>query len=300
MDLAPTLAASLVGSSNSSSCEYQWADKYLGECVHNERQLAGLILGLSSILCWMVAQTPQLYKNFRNSTAEGLSGAFLADWLAGDITNLVGCILTKQVPTQLYTAIWFCIIDTCMLVQWLYYNKFRRKPGKVYVVYSVVCVLALSPLLMKAQQLGGGDSFEASASSSATHHGRNLLTINSFSSATSIAGWSIGWVSGLMYFTSRIPQIVKNFRRRSCEGLSLAMFCMAILGNITYALGVLLQSVERDFLIDHMPWLLGSVGTLIFDFTIFCQFLCFGGNTSASANGKTKLTESDPLLQTMP
>ena len=45
-------------------------------------------------------QPRQLYKNWRNSSATGLSGEFLADWLAGDITNLVGCILTKQVPTQ--------------------------------------------------------------------------------------------------------------------------------------------------------------------------------------------------------
>lgn len=35
-----------------------------------------------------------------------------------------------------------------------------------------------------------------------------------------------------------------------------------------------------DFIEAHLPWLIGSIGTLVFDFTIFCQFLCFGqGNT---------------------
>ena len=53
-------AAVVVGSQdgNGTSCEYDWANKYLGECVNTPTQLAGLILGLGSILCWIVAQTP--------------------------------------------------------------------------------------------------------------------------------------------------------------------------------------------------------------------------------------------------
>eukprot|EP01147_Barroeca_monosierra_P008101 gene8101-10107_t len=261
---------------SNNSCKYPWADKYLGECVNTELQLAGLILGLSSILFWMVAQTPQLYKNFRDSTVEGLSGAFLLDWLAGDITNLIGCILSKQVPTQLYTAIWFCTIDTVMLSQFIYYKKFYRKPAKIYTVYCALAVMALSPVGIHTLWPGSGvETFQP-----IEYRGRSLLKIESFTSPSQIAGWTIGWVSGLMYFTSRLPQIVKNFKRKSCEGLSLAMFCMAILGNVTYAFGVLFQSVERDFLIDHMPWLLGSIGTLVFDFTIFLQFMYYGSGSS--------------------
>jgi hypothetical protein len=29
-------------------------------------------------------------------------------------------------------------------------------------------------------------------------------------------------------------------------------------------------------MIDHMPWLLGSIGTMVFDITIFVQFLTYG------------------------
>lgn len=36
------------------------------------------------------------------------------------------------------------------------------------------------------------------------------------------------------------------------------------------------QSVDNDFLIDHMPWLLGSIGTMVFDITIFIQFMSYG------------------------
>ena len=56
------------------------------------------------------------------------------------------------------------------------------------------------------------------------------------------------------------------------------MFTMAILGNATYALGVMLMMEKpyEYFIIDHLPWLLGSIGTLIFDIIIFFQFLAYG------------------------
>lgn len=95
----------------------EWANEYLGECVVDQKQMAGLILGLMSIGFWLVAQAPQLIMNYKTSNAQSLSLIFLADWLAGDITNLVGCLLTNQVPTQLYTSIYFCVIDSLMLTQ---------------------------------------------------------------------------------------------------------------------------------------------------------------------------------------
>ncbi len=59
-----------------------------------------------------------------------------------------------------------------------------------------------------------------------------------------------------------------QFRRCSVEGLSLVMFVLAILGNTTYGLGIFLYSVDPVFLLQRLPWLVGSVGTLFFDVTV--------------------------------
>eukprot|EP00730_Choanoeca_flexa_P006598 TRINITY_DN12184_c0_g1_i1.p2 TRINITY_DN12184_c0_g1~~TRINITY_DN12184_c0_g1_i1.p2 ORF type:complete len:297 (+),score=46.64 TRINITY_DN12184_c0_g1_i1:5175-6065(+) len=277
-------------SSNTSDCsaphQYQWANQYLGECVKNDVQLTGMLLGLLSILCWMVAQSPQIYKNWRTSTAEGLSGLFLADWLAGDISNLAGCLLTNQVATQLYTAIWFCLIDTIMFTQWMYYEKCRKRPAKVYQVNTLAGGLIL--LLVCTAGVANW-SVSAEQEETLARPGRVLLTIESFTDTRNIVGWSIGWLSGVLYFTSRIPQIIKNYRRKSTEGLSVAMFIMAIAGNVTYACGILMISVERDFIIDHIPWLLGSVGTMIFDIVIFCQSVYYGTDEEEVDNEKRPL-----------
>lgn len=54
------------------------------------RDAVGFSLGLASISCWLVAQVPQLYRNYRNQSAEALSPWFLAEWLLGDTFNLLG------------------------------------------------------------------------------------------------------------------------------------------------------------------------------------------------------------------
>jgi uncharacterized protein with PQ loop repeat len=48
----------------------------------------------------------------------------------------------------------------------------------------------------------------------------------------------LGYISAVCYLGARIPQIIKNQRERSCEGLSLLFFMLSLLGNATYGAGV--------------------------------------------------------------
>jgi hypothetical protein len=48
----------------------------------------------------------------------------------------------------------------------------------------------------------------------------------------------LGYASAVCYLGARIPQIVKNQRDKSCEGLSLLFFLLSLLGNMTYGAGV--------------------------------------------------------------
>ncbi|KAG0328435.1 hypothetical protein BGZ99_005300 [Dissophora globulifera] len=92
----------------------------------------------------------------------------------------------------------------------------------------------------------------------------------------------MGWGSAILYLGSRIPQIYKNWRLKSCEGLSVMMFVFSVLGNVFYVASIFLNSLEIDYLIRNMPWWLGSGGTLIFDFTIFFQFYIYRFNSPLS------------------
>lgn len=57
-------------------------------------------------------------------------------------------------------------------------------------------------------------------------------------SAMPVGAEVLGYVSAVAYLGARIPQIVKNYREKSCEGLSLLFFLLSVLGNVTYGAGV--------------------------------------------------------------
>ncbi|CAG8838901.1 7401_t:CDS:2, partial [Racocetra persica] len=73
-----------------------------------------------------------------------------------------------------------------------------------------------------------------------------------------------GWSSSAS--VSRIPQVIKNYKLQSTEGLSLGMFCYCALGNITYLLSIITYSVEFKYLLVNLPWLVSCSNILIFDF----------------------------------
>ncbi|KAK3826695.1 MAG: PQ loop repeat-domain-containing protein [Linnemannia gamsii] len=87
-----------------------------------------------------------------------------------------------------------------------------------------------------------------------------------------------GWGSAALYLGSRIPQLYKNWRLKSCEGLSIMMFLFSVFGNALFVASIFLNSMDRTYLIRNMPWWLGSTGTLIFDFSIFSQFYLYRHN----------------------
>lgn len=113
----------------SSPDALDWIRRVFRECVSDDRELLGFYLALVTIACWMTAQIPQLILNFRAKSARGLSPWFLAQWLAGDSFNLIGCLATgDQAPTQTYTAVYFVLSDLALLCQYVYYRE--RRSGR--------------------------------------------------------------------------------------------------------------------------------------------------------------------------
>ncbi|CDR87203.1 uncharacterized protein SPSC_00329 [Sporisorium scitamineum] len=92
-----------------------------------DRQAVSDLSGTFSFVIWLFAQSPQLYENYRRGSVDGLSPVFLTQWMLGDATNLIGCILTQQLPFQIAVATYFCCIDVCIMVQFVYYWTKARK-----------------------------------------------------------------------------------------------------------------------------------------------------------------------------
>lgn len=291
----------------------EWIAKYLAECAYSIQQELSVYIGLSSIGCWLFAQIPQIIVNFRLKTAESLSVFFLLQWFLGDSLNLLGCYLSNQNMTQTITAIYFVTMDIVLFSQFMLYQhiypKCRPKPEELedeeeatngqsdngdseqpqsthsMKVYCVLMMLGIT--LATRLQYSHSHSYN-------TNTGRMLLSSGTTEDIKYWIGTAVGWGSAAFYLGSRVPQIWKNFKRKSTEGLSPVMFTMAVMGNVTYATSIFLYSTEYNYLWERFPWLLGSLGTLTFDFTTLMQFVWYRKNTKRDEE-RRKL-DSRPLL----
>ncbi|KAK4543758.1 hypothetical protein LTR36_004791 [Oleoguttula mirabilis] len=313
------------------------------------------ITGSISLAAWIFLLLPQLWENFRNGNADGLSLAFLLAWFVGDITNLAGAVWAGLVPTVVALAVYFCAADTVLIAQVFYYRWANSKKADVEEEAEAgkadghVASREETPLLQDGQPTSPtvtarrtkrqsftsednsnlpGSRRRSSAASSSKARQRNASSgsleaiveeptntragLKNTAAVLAIllagtAGWAIayktgawrptplsskvpeaggdatpvgamvlGYFSAVCYLGARIPQIAKNQRERSCDGLSLLFFMLSLLGNATYGMGILFHSVERQYFLTNLPWLIGSLGTMAEDAVIFLQFHYFG------------------------
>ncbi|KAG5535778.1 hypothetical protein RHGRI_023520 [Rhododendron griersonianum] len=100
-----------------------WVEKYFKDCLCNLSDEFSFGFGLISLVCWGIAEIPQIVTNFRTKTSHGVSLLFLLTWIIGDIFNLVGCLLEPAtLPTQYYTALLYTISTVVLVLQSLYYD----------------------------------------------------------------------------------------------------------------------------------------------------------------------------------
>lgn len=107
----------------------------------------------------------------------------------------------------------------------------------------------------------------------------SLLSIANHASVDSIAniGLVLAWGCTFVYMSSRCPQLYKNYKRKSVEGVSPLLFGSALMGNLTYTMSILTScdflydSNKTEFFWRQLPYILGSAGTIVFDMAYFYQ-----------------------------
>ncbi|CAG8598681.1 13154_t:CDS:2 [Cetraspora pellucida] len=247
----------------------RWIHFIFGTCIYGNQEAISFIFGLS------------LY--------------FLLNWLLGDLANFAGCILTNQLPFQMYLAgpldeevplepdddprsskfSMTSLRDSILEGAKKSYTFPELKKGSHKRISSMVFVVLL--LTFHSTSIT-----KPSLSSLPINHVKSLdsnyLTLNDPINTQIFIGRIMAWSCTVLYLTSRMPQIWKNYTRRSVEGLSIFMFIFAALGNLTYTLCIFtnpLVSKNSAFLHEVVPYILGSVGTLSFDTVVFIQWLAW-------------------------
>lgn len=95
---------------------------YLHICIPTPLAFVSSVLGTCSIVSWLFAQLPQIYKNYQIKSTSGLSIYFLIEWCLGDASNLVGALLTRQAGWQVVVAGYYVLVDLTLVFQFFWYT----------------------------------------------------------------------------------------------------------------------------------------------------------------------------------
>ncbi|EAS27851.3 PQ loop repeat protein [Coccidioides immitis RS] len=344
---------------------------FLHICLPTHLALLSSTLGTLSIVSWLFAQLPQIYKNYSLQSTAGLSVWFLVEWCLGDSGNLIGSVLTNQAGWQVIIASYYVMVDIVLVFQyyWYTYLKGWRFPRYGYIsapedddeeeswegVLSLetnsCCQLASTPTVPRLegktvatqtvrsldtpQSHTPSNQSEKRSSSSRTIERtgasasspvpftspRTVIMITMLCAVLSnaasipesrappttphpslpdsdvkvIAGRIASWTSTIMYLASRLPQIFKNYRRKSTTGLSPLLFFAAFCGNFFYSTSLLTNpnawfdfppyggggwagpdgSDRLEWIGRAIPFWLGAAGVLVLDFTVGLQFMMY-------------------------
>ena len=110
------------------------------------------------------------------------------------------------------------------------------------------------------------------------------------------AGTILSWLSTILYLGSRMPQLYKNYRRKSTAGLSPHLFAAAFCGNLFYSAAILTNpfawsdmgpyggggwagregSQRIPWITAALPFFLGAAGVLGLDASVGLQFYLYG------------------------
>ncbi|KAK5117746.1 hypothetical protein LTR85_008721 [Meristemomyces frigidus] len=345
-------------------------------CVPTPLAFTSNVLGTLSIIAWLFAQLPQIYKNWSIGSTSGLSIFFLVEWCLGDISNLLGALFTHQASWQVAIGGYYVLVDLCLVGQWIWYERLqhgsivqrvwpktggRDDAGPGGTMQEVVIEgMPISQTLTNQDEEADAsnkqrtrpriifrqptfehgrkpDGEKPSPSLSATPGGtsihrvgpssplpspspRTVLLIaclvaivqasplakpshsavdyvsDSMPTPLETAGTILSWLSTFLYLGSRLPQLFKNWKRKSTAGLSPHLFMAAFCGNLLYSSAMLTNpcgwydfgpyggggwvgadgSDRTKWVAAALPFFLGAAGVLGLDASVGIQFLMYG------------------------
>lgn len=280
-----------------------------------------------------ISLIPQIIETYKVKNVKGLSIYFLLLWLIGDVICMLGAILTKQLLFQILLTVFFLLIDLVLCLQYYYYGFIYNKNDKFIMNNKNPILLEASPSNEFDMDFDEDDEIDNFSNKSKKSSSNNNLRSNSveLNSITKVGlissflvntttalpiilnkrhdndnstnilnvsqiGMICAWFGGIFYILSRLPQLFKNFNRKSTFGVSPFLFYCMLISNITYLLSLFTNEryftdEKKSFINNAMPFIVSNIGTIFLDCLFFVQYYIYKdsrrGQTISDSNNDT-------------
>ncbi|KAJ2001820.1 putative vacuolar membrane transporter for cationic amino acids [Coemansia thaxteri] len=257
-------------------------------------ELASSLFGYASIACWVIVLVPQIRLNHRRKSCDGVSLAFYLMWSLGDLFNLAGALMGGLILTAVLLPIYYIVTDCIVLWQFYIYRHGADPAANSNESSSL---LAHAPLPSSSYSHNGCQEPLPKPAARRILRSRSIMLIFSLvllaamfviHYATTRPEWLehidkrraaaqlCGYISAAVYLSAYVPQLIRNYKSKSTEGLSLLMFILVILANTTFCLSVLTsQKPTYEHFQMYASWLLGAAGTIVLELAVLYQFYLY-------------------------
>ncbi|PIA14113.1 PQ-loop-domain-containing protein [Coemansia reversa NRRL 1564] len=270
----------------------------LKESDHGFNMLLSDAIGYVSLVCWVVVMFPQIYLNYQRKSGEGVSLTMMVAWVIGDILNITGALMQSMVMSTILIGTYYLFVDLTLLAQTIYYRLAYNAHSLVSKDSSLGNTTSSSHVARDDEDEHGFRQTQRSDSSNDRILHQPSADYASIASAAAsddntgnpscdrqglpnpaplseLAAQAMGVASAVVYIMAYVPQVLQNYRRKSCEGLSMWLFLLSLVGNTTYTLAIMVVSLQPHYLAPYVPWILGSLIPCLIQAIVLYQFYIY-------------------------
>lgn len=188
-----------------------------------------------AIFFYSIVYIPQFLLIWKEKSSNGVSLLTIVLWTQADFISLTASILL-QLNKKIIVVDWYhCFISVLMTIICMHFNK-------QYKLAYGICFL--NTLFCSVLQI-------------ANYQNENV-------------GEILAWITSSIYIFGRFPQIYKNWKLRSTQGLSIWMFIFTMLGNGFYLFSIFEQSQSNISI--YIPWITLILVSIVLDTIVLIQY----------------------------
>ncbi|XP_051875038.1 transmembrane protein 44 isoform X2 [Pristis pectinata] len=273
-----------------------WDWNYWINCFTHDQVCVSFVLWALSQLFWAVAHIMVIYFHCKQRLwKEGSLFCVIYAFL-GNMCNMFGALLAKQLSIQIFTAAYMAAVDILhfMLILFpvcdsrsksvlLRHRKRRRRRTAVLIV----CL----PFVM-----GTSYYLWPSPIAQVDFRGprRKLLT-TLLQDGTEIIGYALGVTAIFIGWTSKLPLVLKATRGKINDSLQKCAVIFSMVASVLYATAILSQEKTPALVIRALPWLLIYLGGAALDISILYLLCLLKDKTTRQQWGLEMVVESDTI-----
>ncbi|BGP12728.1 Putative vacuolar membrane transporter for cationic amino acids [Rhodosporidiobolus nylandii] len=212
----------------------------------------------------------------------GTSPIFLYVWIVADILNVVGIILLGAQLTQIFLAVWYCLADTCLFIQLMWFGhrdplaphikpstnllaKLDRKNHprwlrfcEQFYSYSVWDDVSLAIGCIAGGMAWWGIWTVIQLQKNPDYEVEHKTEISTLA-------WALGMAASLTFATARLPEVLSGVKRDTAEEEPIhevddPLWWFLIAENCFNLASIVTLSRDPDYLWHaELPWMLGSL-----------------------------------------